>query len=264
MSYQSKELSIFGGAPIEIYRFYQGVNIWRYTSADKEVIYNGEKYTPIPISRTGIDQSKELKAGSIDITVPRDNPLAGKYIATNPASAVWLTILRYHRADDNARVIFIGRVTNVKFQGSRATISVSPIQDIVDRMVPRITFQGICNHILYSPYCGIAPDAYRVNAILEAVNQEDLVSNVFSSKPNGWFNNGYVVLGDQYRMIVSHSGNTVKLLAPLEKAYAGLVVFAYAGCDRSRQTCIDKFNNLTNYLAWNYIPSKNPFDVGVT
>jgi hypothetical protein len=34
----------------------------------------------------------------------------------------------------------------------------------------------------------------------------------------------------------------------------------YPGCDRTKETCNDKFSNILNYGGFAWIPAKSPFD----
>jgi hypothetical protein len=46
VSYDSKEKSQLGGAPLELYYFQSGSNYWCYTSGDTAVSYAGRDFAP--------------------------------------------------------------------------------------------------------------------------------------------------------------------------------------------------------------------------
>jgi GH24 family phage-related lysozyme (muramidase) len=76
------------------------------------------------------------------------------------------------------------------------------------------------------------------------------------------------------RFITNHSGSTLTLIRQLDSlseafakqgygqgygyGYGGLVARIFPGCDRTTQTCKDKFDNLNNNGAFPFIPLKNP------
>jgi len=51
---------------------------------------------------------------------------------------------------------------------------------------------------------------------------------------------------------------------PFDDEVVGKQVIVYAGCDKTPQTCKNKFNNLQNFRGFPYIPVKNPVIWGVT
>lgn len=266
MSYDAQEKSVYAGRPVEMYQFVQGFAKWFYTSADTQVQYNGDVYQPIPIQRTAVDQSQEVQAGSIDVTLPRDNPLASKFIAYNPAAPIWLTVTRLHLTDSNQEraVQFVGRIINATFDGSEAKLKCAPIQEILQRKCPRCLYQSVCNHVLYSTYCQRNSGDYRMRIYVETVAGNQITTSAIITKPNGWFTHGYAVRnGEEYRMIINHQSNVLSLLSPFAGLSPGEYIEIYPGCDRTEATCASKFNNRVNFLGWMYIPTKNPFDAGI-
>jgi hypothetical protein len=68
------------------------------------------------------------------------------------------------------------------------------------------------------------------------------------------------------RYIIDHSGTQLTLIVPLSDltedvndSSGDALVALYPGCDHTRETCKDKFDNLANYGGFPWIPSKNPF-----
>lgn len=266
MTYDAREKSRQDGSPVELYKFTQRGNTWMYTSGDTAINAPslGGVFECIPIKRTAIDQSQEDTAGTIDVTVSRDNPLAGMYIAYNPSTPVWLTVYRYHEGDGETRTIWIGRIVSVSFPGSEAVIKCSPIQTVTQRRIPRNFYQTVCNRILYSQSCGMIPGAFCVRGAVTAISGSTLTVYGANSKADGFFTLGFATRnGDEVRMIVAHTGSTVTLLNTFFNLQVGDVIEIYAGCDRTEGTCRSKFNNITNFLGWKYIPTKNPFDTGL-
>ena len=99
---------------------------------------------------------------------------------------------------------------------------------------------------------------------------------VAAGYPAGFFTSGMIEAPDgTLRFITGHSGSTLTLIRPLESlnsffakngygegygyGYGGLVIRIYPGCDRTKETCQSKFNNLNNYGGFPFIPLKNPF-----
>ena len=53
MSYVAYEQSEYDGQPLELYRFALGADVWLFTSADHEVAWGDDTYSPVFIRRSG-------------------------------------------------------------------------------------------------------------------------------------------------------------------------------------------------------------------
>ena len=278
-NYAQYEKSTCNGQPQELYKFSQTGADWLYTSGNSAYTHNNLVYNPETISRGEIDQKNDATASSVDITVPRTNPIAAKFIAYNPSSAVWVTIYRLHTTDfqvtydwfggrhewpPEVKTIFIGRVVSVTFNGSTAVMKCSPLQGILSRNIPKILYQSVCNRVVYSSRCGVDQGKFTVSGIITAISGNTISSPAFANKPDGWFNHGVVIKGaDVCRMIIKHVGQQLTLLGPIDSLAIGDYVQATAGCDRLETTCANKFNNRNNFLGWTNMPNKNPFVGGL-
>ena len=262
MSYADIENSATKGSPIELYRFALGKKRrWTYTSGQTAVTHQYETYIPAPIKRSSIEQGNEINRSSIEITLPRDNPLATMFIASPPEGVVSVTLYRYHASDAGTEVIVLwkGRVGGARLSGSVLILKCEPIATSLKRPGLRARYHLICRHALYSARCGVPSATYRIDGEVLAVNGVNVQVAAAASKPDGYFVAGMLATADAVRMIVGHSGVDLTLVAPMPGLTAGMSVQLYAGCDHAVATCRDRFNNLDNYGGFPYIPIKNPF-----
>ena len=81
MTYTTYEQSVADGQPVELYRFAQGISRWLYTSGQAPVDYLSETYQPLTLARGAIEQANEIHRNGIEITLPRDCPVATLFIA---------------------------------------------------------------------------------------------------------------------------------------------------------------------------------------
>lgn len=268
MPFTPEETSLFDGTPVELYYFRSddAQEQWAFTSGDEVVVDGVLRYAPVPISRTGLQSSTAESQGQMRVTLPADDPLAKKFIAYLPERRILLTVLRYHRSDVAAERIpvFIGTVNSIEFESGNAILSCQPITKGLTRSVPWQSYKALCNWPLYGPGCGVLRTAFQT--ILptgpQFVDADIVRDNEFSTKPNGWYTNGYAEVVDtrETRFIVSHTTNEIRLIYPFTSYEAGMEVRFYAGCDRTEATCRTKFNNIQNYLGFNRVPTENPFD----
>lgn len=256
------------GEPVECYRFSVGATVYRYTSADRNItlaIADVGTYTPTVVDRDSIDFSQEDTAQNVAVRLLTADPVAQLFIAYNPIVPVALTIIRKHRTDPEEVVQFVGKVLSVVFEGPQATLTCAPISEVFRRRIPSLVFQSQCNWALYGPGCGLDKNAFKDSGTVLAVSGASVQAAIFGTRPDGWYNNGWLELasGDR-RFILAHVGEVVTLQTAFPALTVGASVDAYAGCDRTETTCAAKFNNLVNHLGFPRIPTRNPYDGKLT
>lgn len=262
MSYATREISTYSGQPFELYLFQSGEDRWQLTSGDVSRTYNGKVYTPEAIERTEIDQDQEAHSGEIEVTLPRTHDLASRFVSYIPTSPVSLVIFRGHDGEGEVVPNFTGRVSKAAFTDV-CTLTVSSEADLLRKKVPTQRFQNQCNWCLFSAGCGLQKVNFMVTGTLSSVAGDTIKSAAFATKPDGWFNAGFIECGSDMRMILSHTGDTLVLIAGISGLAAGDTFKAYAGCQRTVADCRNKFSNLANYRGFDKIPTKNPFDGGL-
>jgi uncharacterized phage protein (TIGR02218 family) len=262
VSYPSRETSRYSGQPFELYLFESGLEAWRFTSGDKARSYNSKLYTPETITRTEIDQNQELSSGSIKVEIPKTNDVASRFVSYIPEAPLSLVIFRGHdgEADSETVMNFTGRVASAMFVGEVCELTVVPEQDVLKRRVLGPKYQCQCNRVLYDAGCGVDKNSFKLTGVVSSVSADLVTATVFTSQANGWLDAGYLEKGTQRRMIISHTGNQVRLIAPMDGLVVGDTVTAYAGCMRTRAVCLAKFNNLAKFFGFDKIPTKNPFN----
>jgi uncharacterized phage protein (TIGR02218 family) len=263
MSYDEQERSTHGGAPVELYRFASGSEVWSWTSGDAEEIYAGANYEPEAITRGEVDQNGEDDQGQLEVTVPRTNPVAELFVAGLPSRPVTVEVFRFHRGDPEVISIFRGEVASADFLGSEVKLTCLPPIACLRSLGPPNTFQGQCNWALYSSGCGLDHENYRVTGDISAIEGLTIRSPAFGSHPDPYFAGGWVEnAAGEMQWVTSHVGATLTLLTAFRDLRLGDHVSAFPGCARTLEAC-EAFDNLQHFLGFPFLPSKNPFDVGV-
>lgn len=261
IGYTTFETSPFLGDPVEGFEFTMGPDTYRYTSSAPAATFLGQTFAPEKIARTAMEFSQEDQAGNITISVPKGNAVAQLFVAFLPPFPVAIIIYRKHRPDDEVHVEFVGKVMSVTFEGAEARMVCAPVRSLLQKKVPGVVFQSQCNHNLYGIGCGVLKAAFKVTGTVVSISGSTLTAVVFGTKPDGWFNNGWVELaGGERRFIVSHVGTTVELMNRFVTLTPGTSFDAYPGCDRTETVCREKFNNLPRHLGFARIPTRNPYD----
>lgn len=270
MAFNDFEASRDGGNKIELYLFEStdGLNRWGCTTDSEPYSVGLFTYLPEVISRTEVKQSIGEAPGKITITLPYDHPVAAinvPYLSPNP---IRVTVFEVHRDDpaQQLRQAFTGYVSSFRQGAEFAELECSQIIDNVRQNVPWATHKKNCNWALYGPGCYVNKNLYRV-----VVNDITLVTNDFvqaptiATKPDGWFTNGFAFhpATGEARFIIAHEGDKLYFNFPFQAVDTSSELETYAGCDRTRQTCRVKFNNILNYLGFDWLPDNNVFRTGV-
>lgn len=266
MSFADKEVSIEAGEPYELYLFQTEQDTYRLTSADEDKLFLGGTYVRTPVSRSEITDDQEQHRGQVKVNLSPEHAICQQFVAYLPASPMALTIYRQQTGeiDAEAKVIFSGKVYLCNFQDPCEIVCV-PDTDQLKKVVPGSQFQSQCNRVLYDAGCTVDREDFKRTITLSSVAVDVLVSSDFAAEIDGWFQNGYVDFNGQKRMILSHVGDTVTLLAGIAGLEAGDVVFGYAGCNHQYNgDCVAKFDNGANFFGFQWIPTKNPFGTSLT
>lgn len=269
MTFAAFESSVESSQPVELYEIVLGGLIFRYTSAEDDVIVSGITYTATPIKRSKIAQGPEVRNTTLDIEVPGTNLFVRKYISSVPGDRSRITIKRYQRSDPEVVTQFQGNVRNVSFSddGHSAKIAIAPKISASSRTIPRYTFQSSCNNVLGDSRCKVNLNlaAFRLTAIVTAASANTITVPGAAAYGTGWFNAGDVEAlgGTDARMILDQTGDVITMLLPFPFTIIGQSVTLLAGCGHTPTDCNTKFGNFNNYGAFAFTPLKNPFDSGI-
>lgn len=270
MSFDSNEISLQSGSPIELFEFAVGNERFYLTSSEEEVVVGIVTYTPTQVSRSQISIGPDERTAVINITVPSAHPFVQKYILLVPGSRATLTIFRLHRYDGatpEIKLAFKGLVRSVSFtrEAQESTIGVMPLTGALGRVFPRFTYQGICNHVLFDERCKVDPAGFTYNGLNSATTGDVYTIDGLISKGAGWAIAGILINPDStdFRLIVAQTGDQVTVIAPFPTTLVGSTLAVLAGCDHTLPTCKTKFNNVINYGGFMFVPPKNPFATGL-
>jgi uncharacterized phage protein (TIGR02218 family) len=262
MSYRDFERSIFGGNPVELYRFTLGGTQWLYTNAADPVAYGEDTYIPIYINRNGYTRTGDTSKSSLELDVATSNPIALLFRTGCPNGVVLLTVFRHHVNDSEFSVIWKGRIIGCTWRDSSATLTSDSLFTTLRRAGLRRKYQVSCPHALYdinNGSCNVIEANYLVTATVSQVNNTTLIIPSAVNYANGYFTGGKVRYHSSVIMIVEHNADYVILVDHLTDAEPGVSVQLYPGCDRKMNTCNTKFNNVNNYGGFPFLPPKNPF-----
>lgn len=243
-----------------------------YTNVDQPVVYNGATFSATgPLvqglkyrSTVGLEVDKQqisiaarptdLVAGAMFLNALRDGAFDG---ATVQRDRVFMTALGGTVV--GGVTLFHGRVSTIDNVGrTQATITVASDLVVLDYDMPRNLYSPTCLHTLYDSGCGIPSGTYAVSGTVGAGSSATLIAfaGALASHAQGSivFTSG---VNANVRATVKSvaAGVSLSLIYPLPSPPAtGDGFTVYAGCDHTRATCQSRFNNLSNFRGFPFVP----------
>lgn len=283
MSYIATDRSTQDGEPILLYQFSRGSTSWRYTSAAYAVTTMGYTWTPAPIKNSDFKQTNQVDKDKVTLTFPSDHEFASQFLGYVPEQITSVTIWRGHDSDGNYVVRWKGRITSPKPADEKISIECQPISVSLKRNGLTAKYQKACRHVLYGRGCNLDKSDWGASVIVTGGSGSLLVIDDLNSSAygDGYFNGGMIETGEGvYRYILSHVGDTIQLIRPVEhlindlasdsgygnnygNVYGGVGVTIYPGCDHSMPRCLNFFDNLDNHGGFGWMGGSNPFSKSV-
>lgn len=260
MSYLSKALSVFSGRPLELFRFACGETVYAYC-ASMEIEHAGQAYSILPVKREDISDSGETAKQSLTVRILRDSEVAQLFWATGDP-LVTLTIFQKQYGDDEVLVAWKGLVSAVGYEAAECVLTAESDAASMRRQ-SRCRYTRLCGRVHYWSDCGLNKSDWAESATVTAINGKVVTVSLSTARDDTWFSAGMIEYGTALYFIYGHSGNNLTLMVNPRGLNVGDAVTLYPGCDRTRETCKSKFNNLLNCSAFAQIPSENPFKISL-
>jgi uncharacterized phage protein (TIGR02218 family) len=281
MSFSSVEISDYSGQLIEHYRFLVGSTEYLYTSAPtSQTLTTGttdqnKTYTPTPIALGALEHVADHGDFTIQITAPRDNPVADLFKAYVPDQGVQVWVYRKHTSDSEVTTWFAGEVLDCKWKESEAVFTCQPNIGKMKRLGLYMRWQPTCNLQVYSTRCGVDPADFTDSVTVSAISDLTITVTGMPAVADGYYNGGYITdASGTKRHIELHVGADLTLLLDLDGLAVSDVIDLTAGCDGQHTTCREKFfpsggsfvagtGNILNHLAFFTTPDRNIFKDGL-
>ena len=274
--FETFELSRFLGRPVRLFVFQRQALVWRFCNADRNLTIGGNTYLAAPIDRGEIKQTAERAKDKVTITLaylrdpgaplfPATQALGDNWHPYIPSDPIAVTCLATHYGDTGAPAVeWSGIVTQPAFTDAELTLTCELGPAIARARNQGPKWQRACWKTVYSTGlrgCNLALGAFEVSDSLSAVADLDVTAAAFAAAPltldGGWLEwtrgDGLV----ERRSIVSHAGDTVRLLYGAAALAVGLAVTARPGCPRTWAACEARGNTI-NYGGSVYKPVKDP------
>jgi len=164
------------------------------------------------------------------------------------------------RAPEHAVQIARGEIVAVSRQGAGFEADVAGLSNRLSRRIGR-SLGRACDAALGDVRCGhdITAPPFRIDALVAAVAPDALYVDAPEAPAEpGWFEGGALEHAGTARTILSDAiedaGRRLVLSGAGEPPGTGAAVVLVAGCDKTLQTCLEKFNNHMNFQGFPHMP----------
>jgi len=271
LTYAEFETAGETGNPLELYLFELSGVFYSYNNGEDVWTFNAQDYDPVYVKRSAIRNEADKSEQTVEFNFDVLNEFAQLYIGVVPGERASIKVFQVHRTDTidlEHKQIFSGLVSTVAFHkdGKEAKIIARPLSSAGDRPLPRRTFQGLCNHILFDQRCGLSEASFRETGTVTVASGRDLTVTGLTNVGGGadYWEAGYVKIGAERRLIVGQTANVFKINIEFRANPVGKTVTVVPGCKLRRKIdCSTKFNNVKNFGGFSWVPLKNPFTSGI-
>lgn len=241
-----------------------------FTDHDQALVFGGTTYQPT----SGFDAS--AIASRADMAVDNLEVLgvleAGGITAESIEAGLWdgaaIEIRQVNWADltMGAEILRVGELGNIQRRRGQYVAELRGLQQKLQNSIIRV-IAPTCDAVLGDARCGVDlgsdPDFQVTGTVTAVTNRRQFTASALAL-PDDWFTGGDVVFtsgaNNGVRMDVKHhlSGGSVELQLPLPYDIAiGNTFTITVGCDKTKATCVAKFDNLLNFRGFSFVPGQD-------
>lgn len=241
---------------VEIYDVFLRIGELHITNTNVDIEFEGNKYLAIPVTREEISQSVEETDNSMKFEMTDATMGQLKYIIEGfdfrGCNVRVRQILYPDSLKDNSiyRDVFMGYIDNPVYENG--TFSFTLRSRIPKVTAPRRTYQAACNCKFGDSVC--QKDLETTTGTVASSSGNDITLNI-DAKDGDYWKDGTISIGGETRMIITSFDSTVRVYYPFFAAVESGDEFTLKrGCDKTQQTCKNRFDNLQHYSGFPAIP----------
>lgn len=124
--------------------------------------------------------------------------------------------------------------------------------------VPNRTCQLCCNSEFGDSECGISLEETNVELATGSTSSNILLPSTYET--NYW-KDGVIFIKGESRLILSNEGNKIVVNYSFLQSdiKGGMEATLIRGCDKTKETCQNRFNNMKNFSGFPAIPFENVY-----
>jgi uncharacterized phage protein (TIGR02218 family) len=246
--------------------------VLRYTTWDQSLPVLGNKFLTGPpnIERTAIEEKTGLDVATIEVVIRAglSDLVSGAPILQAIGQGLWDgAAFRADRLFMDSSGNQIG--TLIRFSGvvgpvdeltrSYAKLTVNAGTQYLTLQLPPIIMQPNCTHTLFDAGCTLIKANFAESNIVQGGSTVNKLISL-SAKADGYYDNGQILFtsgpnNGLLKAVKQYFAKDFFFNSPLPFApNAGDAFTAYPGDDKTQSTCQNKFNNLSNFGGFPYVP----------
>ena len=237
-----------------------------FTDHDADIDYGGNTYKAINSAAvSGMQQSSKLTADTFDFEmilnsadITANDLRAGRFDFAD----VWIYLINYADTSQGVVSIISGKLGEIEIKSdNRAKAEFRSLTQLVNQTIGRIIGPE-CDADLGDSRCGVTLATYTETGTLTGVTDNKTFADSGRSEANDYFNYGLLTwtsglnngLSKEVKDFVNATGQFT-LVGPMPfSVQVGDTYSVYAGCDKKKATCKDKFSNLVNFRGFPSVP----------
>lgn len=239
----------------------------RFTSASKNITFDGDVYNAVPISRADSKQEGTVKVGQLRVTAQLGN-LTDSLIDINKIRhrrTLDRAELKLYQVDlndkANYQLFFNGFTGRVMVTNTMLEVNFRDIFFLMKQKIPANTFSRSCPWGFGSDECTLTLSTIKTSGTAEAGGDDRLIIDTSITEDEGYFNRGFIEItsgntnGERSTVInYDGSGNFLCLTPFSEPIGSGVTFDVYPHCQKTRKRCEDFFSNSDNFRGFTHIP----------
>lgn len=268
MTYMTQEESAFSGRPEELYKVTIGVANQYYTSADHDIVFDGETWVSYAMSRGDYSLDSEVNRTSLNVESGYDHPVPELFKVAPPDEVVQIQLWRKHLDDPDPTsfaVAWTGRILNVAWGLESVTWTCQNLSTSLKQPGLSRVYSRSCPYQVFDEQCRAQSATFMVPGTASVVTTTTIQVLEAAAYLDGYFDGGTIEWVGGFgnidsRTILTHIGAELTLMTSTYGLDQFSAVSLFPGCDQTRTTCDSVFGNILNYGGFPFIPiGENPF-----
>ncbi len=283
MTYAQDESSVQSSQPIELYQITTPQKTYYLTSYAANFSWNGNTYLAAAgLTRNNLVVPEVGQKRDLVVEIALTESLAQDLlIAGIPQRDVQVALYRYQQVSNTVfGPMWAGYVSELDSDGVSVRMTVpSRLSEFLDRVsLPIAQLSRLCQHSLYDAGCTMQQTG--VKQTINGPGGAFQIATTVAGLPGTTVYNlasvdglqdggpsitkpllyGFIrrLADGETRSIVAQANTTIQTDYPFRVMNVGDAVTVNVGCDRTTQTCRDKFNNIANHGGHPFLVPNNP------
>lgn len=231
-------------------------------ATDTDITFAGQTYMAIPFQRETIDRSMDNVIDSCEISLGDGDYDKLAYLSNGfdfRGADVTIFKISYPDSleDDTIKSIsFMGYVNSCSYSDGVFSFSLNTRLPNIE--VPNRTCQLCCNSEFGDSECGISLEETNVELATGSTSSNILLPSTYET--NYW-KDGVIFIKGESRLILSNEGNKIVVNYSFLQSdiKGGMEATLIRGCDKTKETCQNRFNNMKNFSGFPTIPFENVY-----